>query len=173
VGPVVPRACVVQPVSVTVRRFTRASRLNDVGLAQAKRLQSDWLAAAASDRSRALVAPHAVDVVLSSPLTRTLQTASVIFSGASTFLAVELCREAYGINPVRGWFHEFAWLDLYHYFLRLHAFEFQCDRRRPLTEVMPEFPHVDFTGGRVVPLGFLPNTCSIPCWVPMAARNEL
>lgn len=64
-----------------------------------------------------------VDVVLVSPLTRTLETATLIFEKHATrppFVAVELCREAFGAHP--------------------------CDQRRPVSVVKPEFAHVDFSG---------------------------
>lgn len=72
-----------------------------------------------------------VDVVLVSPLTRTLETASLMFpqavaedgktgggggtSRAPPFVAVELCREAFGGHP--------------------------CDQRRPISVVRREFTH--------------------------------
>jgi broad specificity phosphatase PhoE len=66
-----------------------------------------------------------VDVVLVSPLTRTLETATLMFPAGTTpppprFVAVELCREAHGGHP--------------------------CDQRRPISVIRPEFPHVDFSG---------------------------
>lgn len=67
-----------------------------------------------------------VDVVLVSPLTRTLETASLMFpqpphgQARVPFVAVELCREAHGGHP--------------------------CDQRRPVSTVAPHFPHVDFSG---------------------------
>lgn len=86
-----------------------------------------------------------VDVVLVSPLTRTLETASLMFpdsvaagkskssgsgggaggapppptSSAPPFVAIEWCREAFGGHP--------------------------CDQRRPVSVVSKEFPHVDFS----------------------------
>lgn len=62
-----------------------------------------------------------VDIVLVSPLTRTLETASLMFPDAPMpFLAVEMCREAHGGHP--------------------------CDQRRPTSVVSKEFTHVDFSG---------------------------
>lgn len=62
-----------------------------------------------------------VDVVLVSPLTRTLETATHMFPDRRVpFVAVELCREAHGGHP--------------------------CDQRRPISVVKKEFTHVDFSG---------------------------
>jgi len=70
-----------------------------------------------------------VDVVLASPLTRTLQTATFMFpppsdgaGGAASppIVAIELCREAHGGHP--------------------------CDQRRPIHTIRAEFPHVDYSG---------------------------
>lgn len=88
------------------------ARLDETGRAQATTL---------GDRIRE--ARMIVDVVLVSPLTRTLETASLMFPPAVQplpFVAVELCREAHGGHP--------------------------CDQRRPVSAVAPEFPHVSFAG---------------------------
>jgi broad specificity phosphatase PhoE len=75
-----------------------------------------------------------VDVVLVSPLTRALQTATLMFEGGGggegegagggapsvPMDAVELCREAHGGHP--------------------------CDQRRARSVIEREFPHVSFTG---------------------------
>lgn len=63
-----------------------------------------------------------VDVILVSPLTRTLQTASHMFAGSTSaprMVAIEMCREAHGGHP--------------------------CDQRRPIRMLRTEFPHVDFS----------------------------
>lgn len=72
-----------------------------------------------------------VELVLVSPMTRALETASLMFSedgggggggwaARPPFVAVELCREAFGSHP--------------------------CDARRSVTALAAEFPHVDFSG---------------------------
>lgn len=89
--------------------------LKDARLDQTGRQQATTLGA------RIREARMVVDVVLTSPLTRTLETASLMFSdGGVPMVAVELCREAHGGHP--------------------------CDQRRSITEIAAEFPHVDFTG---------------------------
>jgi broad specificity phosphatase PhoE len=102
------------------------ARLDDTGKAQATTLGL-----------RIREARMVVDIVFVSPLTRTLETGSLMFpdrgaaggggggggSGSSRgvpFYAVELCREAHGGHP--------------------------CDQRRPISVVRKEFPHVDFSG---------------------------
>jgi broad specificity phosphatase PhoE len=67
----------------------------------------------------------AVDVILVSPLTRALQTATLMFvdelksRNPPRFVAIELCREAFGGHP--------------------------CDQRRTRSELHRDFPHVDFS----------------------------
>ena len=63
--------------------------------------------------------PLQVDIVLVSPLTRTLETATLMFPDRSVpFVAIEMCREAFGGHP--------------------------CDQRRPISVVKKEFGHVDY-----------------------------
>jgi broad specificity phosphatase PhoE len=102
------------------------ARLDETGRAQATALGQ-----------RIREARMQVDVVLVSPLTRTLETGTLMFpdsrataasggggsagsSGGSAppFVAIEMCREAFGGHP--------------------------CDQRRPLSVVAKEFAHVDF-----------------------------
>lgn len=88
------------------------ARLDDTGRTQAATL---------GDRIKE--ARIVVDAVLVSPLTRTLETATLMFQDEKhrpPFIAVELCREAHGGHP--------------------------CDQRRPVSVVKPEFGHVDFSG---------------------------
>jgi broad specificity phosphatase PhoE len=86
------------------------ARLDDTGRGQAGSL---------GDRIRE--AGMVVDVVLVSPLTRTLETATLMFADRKLpFVAVEMCREAHGGHP--------------------------CDQRRPVSVIRKEFPHVDFSG---------------------------
>jgi hypothetical protein len=101
-------------------------------------------------RSHKHAHPHSqVDVILVSPLTRTMQTATDMFpeaaaaiaaaaassggspakgalsmvppivSGQPSFVAIEMCREAHGGHP--------------------------CDQRRSISILRREFPHVDFS----------------------------
>eukprot|EP00658_Telonema_sp_P-2_P056402 TRINITY_DN44859_c0_g1_i1.p1 TRINITY_DN44859_c0_g1~~TRINITY_DN44859_c0_g1_i1.p1 ORF type:complete len:279 (-),score=72.35 TRINITY_DN44859_c0_g1_i1:367-1203(-) len=74
-------------------------------------------------RLKMLVSPAAFsepELVLVSPLTRTLQTATLLFkAGSRQFVASELCREK---------------VDVY-----------VCEGRRNVTELRPEFGHVDFS----------------------------
>ena len=85
------------------------ARLDDAGKAQAAKLQSEFAKANIK-----------LDVVLCSPLTRTLQTATIAFKhSAAPIVAVECLREAYGAHP--------------------------CDRRRPRSVIQGEFPKVDMT----------------------------
>jgi len=96
--------------------YKKAS-LADARLDETGRLQASTL----GDRIRE--ARMIVDVVLVSPLTRTLETATLMFPPAAhplPFVAVELCREAHGGHP--------------------------CDQRRPVSVVRRDFPHVDFGG---------------------------
>ena len=99
------------------------ARLLDARLDETGRRQ----AAVLGERMRA--ARMFVDAVLVSPLTRTLETATLMFplSGVAggyppppPFIAVEHCREAFGGHP--------------------------CDARRACSVVAREFPHVDFSG---------------------------
>lgn len=62
-----------------------------------------------------------VELVVTSPLMRTMQTAVGVFGGTSSppFLAMELCREHIGVH----------W----------------CDKRRPISEYKPSFPGIDFS----------------------------
>jgi broad specificity phosphatase PhoE len=84
------------------------ARLDETGRAQATALGQ-----------RIREARMQVDVVLVSPLTRTLETGSLMFPERGVpFVAIEMCREAFGGHP--------------------------CDQRRPLSVVAKEFPHVDF-----------------------------
>lgn len=70
----------------------RDASLDDVGVQQATQL-GQWI------RDARMV----VDVVLVSPLTRTLQTASYMFPeprpAGLHFVAIEMCREAHGGHP--------------------------------------------------------------------------
>lgn len=88
------------------------ARLDDVGVQQAWQLGQ-----------RIREARMAVDVVLVSPLTRTIQTALHLFPEPRPtelhFVAIEMCREAHGGHP--------------------------CDQRRPLRELAKDFPAVDFS----------------------------
>jgi broad specificity phosphatase PhoE len=69
---------------------------------------------------RSLKGTISVDLVVVSPLTRALQTATGVFQDCSTpILAHELCREHLGVHP--------------------------CDRRRTRTEYERAFPSVDFS----------------------------
>ena len=61
---------------------------------------------------------QAVDLVVSSPLTRALQTAVGLFIREAPIVACELCREHLGVHP--------------------------CDRRRTRTQCKERFPTVDF-----------------------------
>lgn len=94
------------------------SRLDETGRKQAKLLGQQM-------RDRRMQ----VDVVLVSPLLRTLETASLMFPPQGTgpgqvasprppMVAIELCREAFGGHP--------------------------CDQRSPVSVVSKEFTHVDF-----------------------------
>ena len=92
-------------------------RLTDARLDETGRRQ----AATLGERVRA--ARMIIDVVLVSPLTRTLETATLMFPpevAPLPFVAVEHCREAFGGHP--------------------------CDARRPARTLAREFPHVDFSG---------------------------
>ena len=63
-----------------------------------------------------------IDLVLISPLTRTLETGTLMFPPdikRVPFIAVEYCREAFGAHP--------------------------CDQRRNISLLSKEFPHVDFS----------------------------
>ena len=85
------------------------ARLDETGIDQATTLGK-----------RIRDAKMVVDVVLVSPLTRTLETASYMFPDKDVpFVAVEMCREAHGGHP--------------------------CDQRRAVSIVSQEFPHVDFS----------------------------
>jgi hypothetical protein len=77
-----------------------ACRLTEAGITGALKLKADWESARPSASKPIVASPRCVDVVLVSPLTRALQTASVIFEGAPLFQAIELCREAHGCHPV-------------------------------------------------------------------------
>jgi broad specificity phosphatase PhoE len=95
----------------------KKTSLTDARLDETGRLQASTL----GDRIRE--ARMIVDVILVSPLTRTLETGTLMFPPAThavPFVAAELCREAHGGHP--------------------------CDQRRPVSVVAKEFPHVDFTG---------------------------
>lgn len=88
------------------------ARLDETGRGQASAL-------GARIRDAAMV----VDVILVSPLTRTIETATHMFpdrARAPPFIAVEMCREAHGGHP--------------------------CDQRRSISVIRREFPHVDFSG---------------------------
>lgn len=83
------------------------ARLDATGLAQAAKLQAAFAAASVP-----------LDMVLCSPLTRTLQTATISFKHSNApIVVVEALREAFGAHP--------------------------CDRRRPRDVLEKEFPHVD------------------------------
>ena len=82
-------------------------RLDATGEAQAARLQAEFAKSGVK-----------LDVVLCSPLTRTLQTATISFKHSRVpIVVVEALREAYGAHP--------------------------CDRRRPRAVLEKEFPSVD------------------------------
>lgn len=86
------------------------ARLDETGRAQATALGA-----------RLREARIHVDAVLVSPLTRTVETASLMFPESSgvPLIAVEMCREAHGGHP--------------------------CDKRRPISAIRREFPRVDFS----------------------------
>lgn len=86
------------------------ARLDDTGKAQATALGA-----------RLREARIHVDAVLVSPLTRAIETASLMFpeSTGVPLIAIEMCREAHGGHP--------------------------CDRRRPISAIRKEFPRVDFS----------------------------
>ena len=99
------------------------ARLLDARLDETGRRQATLL----GERMRA--ARMIVDAVIVSPLSRTLETATLMFPPSDAagglpapppFIAVEYCREAFGGHP--------------------------CDARRPCSVVAREFPHVDFSG---------------------------
>jgi len=86
------------------------ARITELGREQARGLNARLGAAGTMDR---------FEVVLTSPLSRALQTMEVAFEGCSAKrVAVEGCRERLGVNP--------------------------CDRRRSLAELRERFPGVDF-----------------------------
>ncbi|WCJ19683.1 Phosphoglycerate mutase family protein [Euphorbia peplus] len=68
-----------------------------------------------------------IELVITSPLTRAMQTAVEVFANKTTsndvkcppFLAIELCRERFGQHP--------------------------CDKRRSISETRPLFPQIDFS----------------------------
>jgi len=62
--------------------------------------------------------PDSIQLIIVSPLTRALQTATVIFPGKK-LIAKEEIRERIGTHP--------------------------CDKRRSVDVLTPEFPHVDFS----------------------------
>jgi broad specificity phosphatase PhoE len=97
-----------------------AAAYKDVSLTDA-RLDATGRAQAASLGQRIREARLQVDVVLVSPMTRTLETATHMFGGDAKvpMVGIELCREAHGGHP--------------------------CDQRRPVAALRPEFPHVDFS----------------------------
>jgi broad specificity phosphatase PhoE len=91
------------------------SLLSEVGHEQCAKAREDMV------RRSALLLD--VDLVVVSPLRRTLQTASLVFAdriGSVEFFALEDIREQAGKHP--------------------------CDRRRNISEQQVDFPHVDFSG---------------------------
>ncbi|KAA0152923.1 hypothetical protein FNF27_00100 [Cafeteria roenbergensis] len=60
-----------------------------------------------------------IQLVVVSPLRRTLETATQAFGTSVPMVAVELVREAHGAHP--------------------------CDKRSPVSEIRKDFPHVDFS----------------------------
>jgi broad specificity phosphatase PhoE len=89
-------------------------------------LQDARLDATGEAQSRALGtrirdARMQVDVVLVSPMTRAIQTATYMFPSelGVPIVAVEMCREAHGDHP--------------------------CDQRRPISVIAKDFPHVNYS----------------------------
>jgi broad specificity phosphatase PhoE len=97
-----------------------AAAYKDVTLTDA-RLDATGRAQATALGARMREARLQVDVVLVSPMTRTLETATHMFRGdtRAAMVAIEMCREAHGGHP--------------------------CDQRRAVAALRPEFPHVDFS----------------------------
>lgn len=86
---------------VTSCGYVGHHRLDDTGHFQARELRRLWPAALESKSRSAVRDPTGVELVIVSPLTRAMQTASTVFEGVPSFQAVELCREAHGLHPVR------------------------------------------------------------------------
>ena len=86
------------------------ARLDETGRAQARALGV-----------RLREARIHVDVALVSPLSRTIETACLMFPDGCgvPLVAVEMCREAHGGHP--------------------------CDQRRPISAIRHEFPRVDYS----------------------------
>jgi len=106
------------------------SRLTDKGIAQAKALKEHLAHRPSGGRSFT-----AFDLVVVSPLTRTLETAQHIFGPArKPGLPAFLCEGA--VQPPRILVREEC---------RERWGQYVCDGRRPIREIAPEFPNFDFS----------------------------
>lgn len=119
------------------------ARLTEKGIQQAKDLK-EYLARRPSG-ARSFTA---FDLVVVSPLTRTLETARHIFGvprrpGTPSFLAKGEAPE--GTAERKAGFHVAPPRFLAREECRERWGRYVCDGRRPISEVAPEFPNVDFS----------------------------